>query len=836
VEEAEVKLPLSWLRAHVDLELPVDELVEVMSLNGLEVEAVHTPGEGTAGVRTARVLSWAPHPDADRLRVVHVTGDGGEGEVELVCGASNFDVGDVVAHAAPGSAIPGDDGPMRMTSRPIRGVVSNGMLASARELELGDDHEGILVLPEATPLGVDLGELLPIGEPVIEIAVQPDRGDHLSVLGVARDLAAILDTTWHAPEVPADLDAPSIPVAIETDGCERFVTWSLEDVAVQPSPPWLQQRLAQCGVRSIDVVVDVTNYVMLELGQPLHAFDLDQLRGPSLRVHRAEGGERLVTLDDQERTLETGDLLIDDADRPVSLAGVMGGLDTEVTSSTRRVLLEAAVWEPASIRRTSRRLGLVSEASVRFERRVDPEGADRGVARAAQLLTELAGARPTGTGSERTDPAPGWAARSIVTVDPARIRRLAAIDDLDADRQTALLTRAGCGVRPAGSALEVTAPSWRGDLQRPADLAEEVVRLHGYDRIPTRLPMVEVTGGLTHAQRLARQARQAALAAGFHEAVTRPFVGEDAFEGLVPTAGRVELANPLAKDAAAMRPSLLEGLLAALRRNVGQGRSGTALVELGRLFRPADDDLAAVLDAFGGDWRWRTPAGEPLPIQPQAIGLAAQGLQLGDRWLEADRRWNVYDVLAVFDEVVARLSPPEGTWSLTRVPVEREGLHPGRTASLRLAGPPGVEDVELGVVGQLHPDEADRRDLPEPVVVGELLLEPLLRAVPEGGYPPIPAIDLVRHPALTLDVALLADDELAYATLEAAVRRGAGDLLDGLWWFDEYRGEQVGEGRRSLAIRLRLQSGERQLTDEDAERVIEAVAAEAEAIGATLRR
>jgi phenylalanyl-tRNA synthetase beta chain len=831
-----VKLPLSWLRAHVDVDLPVAELVEVMSLNGLEVEAVHSPGAGTAGVRTAQVLSWAQHPDADRLRVVHVTGDGGEGEIELVCGAANFDVGDIVAHAAPGSSIPGEDAPFRMEARPIRGVVSNGMLASARELELGDDHEGILVLPGDTELGVDLGELLPIGEPVIEIAIQADRGDHLSVLGVARDLAAILDTTWHGPEVPAALAAPSIPVAIETDGCERFVTWSLEDVVVQPSPPWLRQRLAQCGVRSIDVVVDVTNYVMLELGQPLHAFDLATLRGPSLRVRRAAGGERLTTLDDQERVLEAEDLVIDDAARPVSLAGVMGGLDTEVSTGTSRVLLEAAVWEPASIRRTSRRLGLVSEASMRFERRVDPEGAAPAVARAAQLLTELADARPTGTGTARTDPAPPWARRTTVTVDPARIRRLGAVDELDADRQTTLLSRAGCEVAPADGALEVTVPSWRGDLTRPADLAEEVLRLHGYDRIPARLPLVEVTGGLTHAQRLERQVRQTALAAGFHEAVTRPFVGEGTFEGVVPTAGRVELENPLAKDAAAMRPSLLEGLLTALRRNVGQGRPGTALVEVGRLFRAASDDLAEVLDAFGAEWRWSAPDGRDLPIQPRTLALAAQGLRLGDRWLDADDRWGVYDLLAVFDEVVTRLSPPNRPWSLTRLPVGRPGFHPGRTASLRLAGVDGAEGVEIGIVGQLHPDEADRRDLPEPVVAGELLIEPLLRQIPEGGYAPVAAIDLVRHPALTLDVALIAGDDVPYATLEQAVRRGAGDLLDGLWWFDEYRGEQVGEGRRSLAIRLRLQSPARQLTDEDAERVIEQVAGEAEALGATLRR
>jgi phenylalanyl-tRNA synthetase beta chain len=830
-----VKLPLSWLQEHVDLDLPVEELAEVMSASGLEVEAILTPGAGTAGVRTARVLDWAPHPDADKLRVVRVTGDGGEGEIELVCGAANFEVGDVVAHAAPGASIPGPAGAagvrgMVMEARAIRGVVSNGMLASARELELGDDHDGILLLPSDTPLGADLSDLLPIGEPVIEIAVQPDRGDHLSVLGVARDLAAILDTTWRAPEVPDPVPGPTLPVELRTDACERFATWVVEQVRVQPSPPWLRQRLAQCGIRSIDVVVDVTNLVMLELGQPLHAFDLDRLRGPSMTVRRAAGGERLVTLDGQERGLVAGDLVIDDAERPVSLAGVMGGLDTEVTPGTTRVLLEGAVWEPASIRSTSRRLGLVSEASQRFERRVDPQGAERGVARAADLLCRYAGGRSTGTATQRADAAPAWAQRSRVTVDTARIRRLLALD-LDVDQQASLLARSGCELEAQADQLTVTAPSWRGDLSREADLAEEIARLHGYDAIPASLPRLEVTGGLTPAQRLERTARSCALAAGFHEAVTRPFVGADAIAGVVPSAGRVVLANPLAKDASAMRPSLLEGLLQAIRRNTGQGRAGTALVELGRIFRPPGDVLAEVLDAsIRGDWRWRDPQGAELPVQPRAIGLAAQGLRFGHGWLDPEDRWSVLDVLAVFDEVVRRLGPPDGDRRLERRAVQRDGLHPGRTAVLLLDG------HEIGFAGQLHPSEADRRDLPEPVVVGELLLEPLLAAVPVDGYPPVAARTLIRHPALTLDVALVAEDEVPYASLEAAVRAGAGELLDELWWFDEYRGEQVGEGARSVALRLRLQAPDRQLTDEDAEQVIQAVAAQASGIGASLRR
>jgi phenylalanyl-tRNA synthetase beta chain len=515
----------------------------------------------------------------------------------------------------------------------------------------------------------------------------------------------------------------------------------------------------------------------------------------------------------------------------------MGGLDTEVTADTRRVLLEAAVWEPSSIRATSRRLNLVSEASVRFERRVDPEGAARGVARAVQLLTDLAGARPTGTGTERAEPTPPWAARSTVTIDPTRIQRLAAVDELDGARQRPCSSAPAARSTGDDTTLEVTAPTWRGDLTRPADLAEEVLRLHGYDRIPARLPLVEVTGGLTPAQQLERTARRTALAAGFHEAVTRPFVGEDALIGVLPTPGRVALENPLAKDAAAMRPSLVEGLLVALRRNAGQGRPGTALVELGRLFRPADDDLGGVLDAFGDGWRWAGPDGTagcrsspaPSPWRRRGCGWGTGGStpttggasrtsspSSTRSWRGCRRR--------------GRAGPCSASpWSVT-------GSTPAGPRACGWSAPPGVEDHEIGVVGQLHPVEADRRDLPEPVVVAELLLEPLLRAVPDGGYPPVRATELVRHPAMSVDVALVADDEVPFADLEAAVRRGGGDLLDGWWWFDEYRGEQVGEGRRSVAIRLRLQAPDRQLTDEDAERVIEAVATAASEVGATLRR
>ena len=832
-----MKLPLSWLRELVDLDLDVDELAAVMSLSGLEVEDVTRPGAGASGIRTARVLHWEPHPDADKLRFVRLTGEGGDGEVEVVCGAANFDVGDVVVHALPGGFVPGVAGPdgskgLTLDARRIRGVTSQGMIASAKELEVGDDHTGILVLDPDTPLGASLDDLIPVGDPVIEIAVQADRGDHLSILGVARDLAAILDTEWRVPQVPTEPDGSSVPVSLRTDACSAFHTWVLDDVQVGGSPLWMRQRLAQCGMRPIDVAVDVTNLVMLELGQPLHAFDLDRVRGPALTVREAEGAERLTTLDGQQRDLVAGDLVIDDAERAVSLAGVMGGGDTEVSSATRRILLEGAVWEPTTIRATSRRLGLTSEASNRFERGVDPQGAGRAVARAAGLLQDLAGARATGSGAAFTEPEPAWAGRPTVTLDTGRVRRTLALELSDAD-QVGLLERAGAAVEATdGGMRSVTPPSWRRDLRRPADLTEEIVRLHGYDQVPEVMPALPTTGGRTAAQQLERDARQLALAAGFHEAKTRPFVGDDAIDGVVPSDGRVRLANPLAQDAAAMRPSLVEGLLQAVRHNHGQGRPGVALVELGRCFRPVQDPLAAALDAVIGDgWRWTDPDGQPIPVQPQVLALAAQGLKLGDGWLDVDSRWSVGDLIAVFDRIARQLSPPDDdAWELTRVAIERDGYHPGRTASLRLRG------QEIGVVGQLHPEESDRRDLPEPVVVGELLLEPFLAAVPADGHPPVRARTLVRHPAMTVDVALVAEDAVAYATLEQAVRDGAGPLLDELWWFDEYRGAQVGEGRRSVAMRLRLQDPDRQLTDDDAERTIDAIAEAAEVVGATLRR
>lgn len=806
----------------VDVELSVEDLVDRMSAAGLEVEGVSTPGAGVHGVATARVLHHEPHPDADSLRLVDVTGPGGDGVVRVVCGASNFDVDDVVLHAGVGALIPG----MTLEARRIRGQVSSGMLASARELGLGEDHGGLLVLPVETPLGADLTDLVPIGEPVIEIAVHPDRGDLLSVRGVARDLAAVLDTRLRPVDVPLPVapTAAGIGLELATDAVATFVAWTLDDVAVRRSPLWLRARLAQCGVRSIDAVVDVTNFVMLELGQPLHAFDLDRIAGGRLRVRVASGGEPLTTLDGVERTLVAGDVVIDDGDGPASLAGVMGGLRTEVQATSTRILLEGAVWDPSAIRRTSRRLGLVSEASTRFERRVDPAGAEDAVARAAQLMAITSGARASAA-TRAVRSGSSWTSTPTVRASAQRIASLLALP-LDAEAQAELLRRAACRVEVDGDLLDVSPPTWRGDLERPADLAEEVARLHGFSNIPALLPPLVTRGARPSARVLEDSAREAALSAGFDEIVTRPFVGDGAQAGVQPSSGRVLLANPLARDAAAMRPGLLDGLLTTLRRNRGQGRSGMAVVELGRIFRPADDVLGSELDPLlGSAWRWTGPDGAPLPLQPRALGLAAFGVRSGQGWLDESAAWDVEDVLGVIDEVVRRLDLE----MLEREHVEREGWHPGRTVRLLHEG------VEIGLVGQLHPLTAQAWDLPEPAVAGELLLEALLHVRAARHQGPARAPRLVRHPAMSIDVAVVAPDTVPLVAIERAIREGAGATLDAIWWFDEFRGEQLPAAHRSVGFRLRLQDAERQLTDEDAERVLGAVGAAVAANGWSLR-
>ncbi|MFT5223470.1 MAG: phenylalanyl-tRNA synthetase beta chain, partial [Glaciecola sp.] len=443
-----MKIPLSWLKEFIDFDLDVETLVDTMGRNGLEVDGVTHPGAGTSGVLTAKVLSWEPHPNADKLRVVQI--DNGSAQIEVVCGATNFATGDVVAHAGPGATIPG----MTMAAKELRGVLSQGMLCSSRELEVGPDTDGIMLLDRATPLGIEMTDVLPLGEAVIDVEVLADRGDHHSILGIAREIAAVLDLELRRPASPrTELSGPVTLRLDEPEACTQFATRTVGGVAMGASSWPLRMRLAQCGVRSISNVVDVTNYVMLELGQPMHAYDLDKLEGSALGVRFARQAETLVTLDDQERTLDPRDLLVIDGQRPVGLAGVMGGLDTEVTSATSRVTFEAATWNAPMVRATSLRLGLNSEAGMRFARGVDPAGARAACDRAVELLGMLAGGlQDLGANHAGSD----TAERESVAVQPSWVRSFIGLDALTDNRQRELLERAGCVVVAGDDQLVVT--------------------------------------------------------------------------------------------------------------------------------------------------------------------------------------------------------------------------------------------------------------------------------------------------------------------------------------------------------------------------------------------
>lgn len=822
-----MKLPLSWLASVVDLpDMPVSELAEVMGRHGLEVDGIATPGADVVDVTTARVRSWQPHPNADKLRVVQITH--GDDQVELVCGAWNFDVGDVVVHAPVGGAIPG----MVMEARTLRGVVSNGMLCSARELQVGEEHDGIMVLDADTPLGRDIHEIMPLGEPVLDLEVKGIRGDVLSVVGAGRDVAAILDVELTLPDpvaiTPPDVaDTTAVGVTIDTpQACSHFVALTLDDVQVPSSSPWwMRQRLAQVGVRSISPLVDITNYVMMELGQPMHAYDADCLDG-DLQIRWARVDEELTTLDDVARTLTTRDLVVADAAGAVGLAGVMGGESTEVTATTTRLVLEAAVWDPGTVRHTARSLRLTSEASLRFERGVDPAGAHRAIARAWELLQQVGGCgRVVGV----TEDGHARPTREPVVASVSRINGLLGLD-LTADEMVVLLARAQVAGVSDGAELTVTPPSWRSDLNRMVDIAEEVARLHGYDHIPAALPPLVQRGGLTADQQAERDIRRTVLAFGPDEVITRPFVGQDHVSGVVAGDDRVVLANPLAQDAAAMRPTLFEGLLGVVRRNVGQSRPGVAVFEMGRIFRPAGGPMDEVLDtlapASGPQWRWTLPDESLLPTQPKAIGIALQGRRQAPGRLDA-QTWTVADALSVFDEVVRRHGPSRSV--LQRVPVQRQGLHPYRTVALQLDG------VEVGLVGQLHPSEASARDLPEPVVVGELIIQPWLQAL-MAGRPVVEGPTLVTRPAMIVDVAVESSETLAWSVVAAAIESAAGALLADMKVFDVYRGEPLPDGHRSVAARLWLQSPERALTSEDEAAVLVAVETAVAEVGARLRR
>ena len=811
-----MRVPLSWLSEHVDVSLSPERLAERLTRGGLEVEAVLRPTAGVRGVVVAEVREVARVPGSDKLSLVSAYD--GTRTWEIVCGAANFAVGDRVPAALPGARLPGPDpaSPVEIGVKRLMGVTSNGMLASARELGIGDDHRGIWLLGPDAPLGADLASWLDLDDAVLDIAVTPDRGYALSIVGVARDVAALTGAALHTPPVPSlRLPAGGVDVAVADPAtCPRFTATEVTGVRVAPSPAWLQRRLAAAGVRPRSGVVDVTNHAMLETGHPVHAYDRSRLAGPLLEVRRARAGERVTTIDGVARDLDPDDLVIADADGVVGLAGVMGGQGTEVGEDTTDVVIEVASFDAAAVLRTARRHGMFTEASTRFEKTVPDATAGEAADRCVALLLSVAG----GAAVARCDLAPAPRRRPVIALQPGRLRTLLGIAVSD-DIQAELLARIGCEVRPGGGGLEVLAPPYRPDLTQEADLAEEVARLYGYDAVPETLPAPPGAGGRAPEGAALRRVREALAGAGWSELLTVPFTADADLAALGFDQGDrrlrpVALRNPLSKEESVLRTTLYPGLFRAVRHNVNRQHGDLAVFEVGHVFLPPTPDEPG---ADGG------PQGVVLPAEPVVLGLVACGAMTVPRWDDRPRAADLADLLGAADTVRRVL----GRAALDASATQERPFHPGRAARLSLQG------VDIGVLGELHPRVVAAFDLPPRTLAGELRLDRLIA----GGVLPAAAVVPSPLPSLNLDIAVVVDETVPAARVEAAVRAGAGKRLTEVTLFDQYRGAQLGEGRRSLAFRLRLDDAGTQLTDADAHVVIESVAsAVREQVGGALRR
>jgi phenylalanyl-tRNA synthetase beta chain len=660
-----VRVPLGWLREFAPTDMAVDELAELMTRRGVKVEGVLRPWSGLDGVVVARVLEVRDHPRSDKLCLARI--QHGTGEVELVVGVRNMVAGDLVPWAPPGSRVPVSDEPLGR--REIRGVVSDGMLCSPRELAISGDHEGILILNDTgLGIGIDLAPALELDLPVLDIEVEPNRPDFLSVVGVAREVATATQVALRIPEPvveeTGEVVADVVPVRIEDrDACPRYLARVVRGVTHRPSPLLVQARLTAAGMRPIDAVVDATNYTMLEFGQPLHGFDLARLAGPEIVVRRATDGERIRTLDDVERSLTDADLLICDADGPVALAGVMGGRTSEVTADTSDVLLESAWFTRGGVLLTARRLDLHSEASHRFERGTDPEGLDRAATRCAELMAAWAG----GTVARGVSAAGSVPPRRWVSMRPSRATALLGYP-VSAEDAASVFDALGMAHRPAADALDVEIPGYRTDIDREVALIEEVVRIQGYDRVGSELPRAPHLGGMPDDLAFHARAKDALVRAGLREIRPAPFAsGEDL--ALFGDEDAIAIANPLRAEEGFLRTRVTPGLLHAVARNQARGVGQVAVFEVATTFR----------------------LGDPFREQPK-LGFALAGPSTTD-WSSPRQPFDVLDATGVLEAVLAELGVAD--WRLEAD--AGRPFHPGRSARV------SVDGTHVGVVGEIHP-------------------------------------------------------------------------------------------------------------------------------------
>jgi len=809
-----MRVPLSWLTEYVDLPAGVTgrDVADKLVNAGLEVETVVEAGADIKGpLVIARVLSYEIEEHTNGKTVRWCSLDTGEDEPRwVVCGAHNFEVGDLVVAVLPGAVLPGG---FEISARKTYGHVSDGMICSTRELGMGDDHIGILVLGkhEAKP-GDDAVERLHLRDDVLDIAVTPDRGYCLSIRGVAREVATAYGVEYRDPAA-VPLTGTGVTggygVRIDDDhACPVFVARTVTGIDPKAQTPrWMQQRLMLAGMRPISVAVDVTNYVMLELGNPIHGYDRARLAG-DIVVRRAQAGEKLVTLDDQTRDLDPEDLLITDDSGPIGLAGVMGGASTEISAATTDVVIESAHFDAVVIARSSRRHKLSTEGAKRWERGVDPALPAYAAQRVADLLTELAGGTiaPEQTVIDTSSP------REPVTIPVDHVRSVAGAP-ISVSETVTHLTAVGCEVKrgsgAAGEHLSVTPPTWRPDLRDPNDFAEEVIRLYGYEKVPSVLPAAPGGHGLTVVQQRRRRVAQALVGAGLVEVVSYPFLGDADLDALGLPAddarrSTVRLTNPLSDEEPALQTTLLPGLLKTAARNIGRGQTDLALFQSALVFkrrpdsgpaplpsverRPSDEELQALYDA--------------LPEQPAHLGIVLTGKRVPAGWWGKGEPQTWADAVQAARTVAAAVGVDVSVRNAELAP-----WHPGRCAEV-LLGDRGDESV-VGHAGELHPKVCQAYGLPARSAAVELDLDRLIAAGPQM----VAASPFSSYPVAKEDVALIVPADVPAAEVEAALAEGAGELLESVRLFDLYTGEQIGEGKKSLAFALRFRASDRTLTE-----------------------
>jgi len=793
-----VKVSLRWLEDYVRIDVPARKLAELLTMSGTKVETIHEPGKDIHGVVVADVIAIEDHPNADNLTLVDIAVEGEQSRV--VCGARNFSVGDKVPYAAVGAGLPG----MEIAERKIRGEVSRGMLCSAAELGISKDHSGILVLPEESQSGADITRVLGLDDVILELELTPNRPDCMGMIGIAREVSALLGHELRLPELTGTAigDGGRIAVKLEdAEGCPRYVAHLIEGVTAGPSVGWVAARLLGAGIRPISNVVDATNYILMETGHPLHAFDANKVHDSTIVVRRARRGERMRTLDGIDRDLDAGDLLIADPRKPLAIAGVMGGEESEVSETTTSVILESAYFDPDSIAVTSRRHGLRTEASARFERGMDPEGVVFAAARGAQFIALTAGSGPS---SAVVDEYPVEIERSRITLRPQRTDRILGIE-VSAQAQAGRLRSLHLTVTEADGRLEVEIPGFRPDLRREVDLVEEVVRLGGFEVLPSTLPP-GASGGLSTSQKLDRTVRRELVTLGVTEAWTTALGATADLDALGldddhPARRMVALMNPLVEQQNRLRTTLLPGLLRAVARNVSHHVEDVALFELARVYEPSDVKL---------------------PREPAVLGIVATGRRKLQTWNAPARSWDFFALKGALEALAGSL----GWGTLGFAPAQGAPFHPTRAAIVSLDG------TEIGSMGELHADVCDRFDVPEGTVIVEVGLASLLARDHER----VKAEELPRFPSTFIDLAVVIDDSTPAGDVHAAIVEAGAPELVSARLFDRYTGEQVPAGKASLAYALELRAADRTLTDEDAlavrDRVVERLA---ERFGAQLR-